>query len=41
MELTITSMDLEVDQARTKKVKLNQFTVRVGICFIQIDSSWI
>ena len=41
MELTTASMDLKVDQARTKKVKLNQFIVRGGVCFIQIDSSWI
>ena len=28
MNLTTTSMDSEDDQARTKKVKLNDFTVR-------------
>ena len=41
MELTIASMDLKVDQARTKEVKPNKFTVRRAICFIQIDNSWI
>ena len=30
INLTTASMDLKVDQARTKKVKLNKFTVRGG-----------
>ena len=41
MELTTASMDLKVDQARTKKVKLNKFPIRGGICFMQINNSWI
>ena len=41
MELTTTSMDLKVDQARTKKVKPNKFPIRGGICFMQINNSWI
>ena len=31
MNLTTASMDLKDDQARTKKIKLNEFTVRGGI----------
>ena len=31
MKLTTASMDLKVDQVRTKKVKLNKFTVQGGI----------
>jgi len=31
MNLTTASMDLKDDQARTKKVELNEFTVRGGI----------
>ena len=31
MNLTTTSMDLKDDQPRTKKIKLNEFTVREGI----------
>ena len=34
MNLTTASMDLEDDQARTKKVKLNDFTVRRGQTYI-------
>ena len=34
MNLTTTSMDSEDDQARTKKVKLNNFTVRGGQTYI-------
>ena len=34
MELTTASMDLKIDQARTKKVKPNKLTARGGICFI-------
>ena len=41
MELTTTSMGLKVDQARTKKVKLNGFAVRRGIFLIQISNSLI
>ena len=41
MELTTASMDLKVDQARTKEVKSNKFTIRGGVCFLQIDNSWI
>ena len=40
MESTTVSMDLKVDQVRTKKVKLNKFTVWGGICFIQINNNW-
>ena len=39
MELTTASMDLKVDQGRANKVKLNKFTVRGGICFIQINNN--
>ena len=31
MNLTIASMDSKGDQARTKKIELNKFTVRGGI----------
>ena len=31
MNLTMASMDLKDDQARTKKIELNEFTVRGGI----------
>ena len=41
MKLTTASMDLKVDQARTKKVKPNKFPIRGGICFMQIKNSWI
>ena len=41
MELTTASMDLKADQARTKKVKLNKFTVRGGIFLIKINNNWI
>ena len=41
MELTMASMDLKVDQERTKEVKPNKFTIRGVICFIQINNKWI
>ena len=31
MNLTTTSMDLKDDEARTRKIELNKFTVRGGI----------
>ena len=31
MNLTMASMDLKDDQARTRTVKLNEFTIREGI----------
>ena len=31
MNLTMTSIDLKDDQVRTKKIKLNEFTIRGGI----------
>ena len=31
MNLTTANMDLKDDQARTNKIKLNEFTVRGGI----------
>ena len=37
MNLTTTSMDLEDDQARTKKVKLKDFTVQGDQTYI----SWL
>ena len=37
MNLTTTSMDLEDDQARTKKAKLNDFTVQGDQTYI----SWL
>ena len=37
MNLTTASMDLEDDQARTKTVKLNDFTIQGG----QIYINWL
>ena len=41
MKLTTASMDLKVDQARTKEVKPNKFTIQGAISFIQINNNWV
>ena len=40
MNLTTANMDLKDDQARTKKIKLNDFTVRGGILSYKSITVW-